>query len=105
MVRKYPDHKLIRGRKGNKQWTLDEKDFVEKCKNAKLKNDQIYNTKVKTPTQFGDANGKDHPFLEKYVESPEGGVNIVHVDAKGDDITNEVAVTEEKVASKFKSIK
>ena len=73
--------KLVRGRKGNRVWT-DEEKVLEQLTRAGLKDEQYLKQGVKSPGDIEKALGKTafDALLKQYVTQPDGALNLVPED-------------------------
>lgn len=75
------DWKLVQGRKGNRAWD-DEAEVEAACKSLRLKSDEMYNRKLKTPPQIEKVL-KDSPRkwakLAGKIVQPDGKLSVAHV--------------------------
>lgn len=77
----WPGYKLVRGRKGNRQWS-DEDAVRDQLARAGLTEEQYLNRKLRTPGEIEKAMGKQafEAIVKKYVTQPEGALNLVSED-------------------------
>ena len=79
----WPGFKLVRGRKGNRQWT-NEEAVMEQLTRAGLSEDQYLNRKLRTPGEIEKEMGKQayDAIVKRYVTQPDGALNLVPEDDK-----------------------
>lgn len=77
----WPGYKLVRGRKGNRVWT-DEEKVREQLTRAGIPQEQYLKQGVKSPGDIEKALGKTafEALLKSYVTQPEGALNLVPED-------------------------
>lgn len=79
----WPGYKLVRGRKGNRQWS-DEEAVMEQLTRAGLSEEQYLNRKLRTPGEIEKEMGKQafDAIAKRFVTQPEGALNLVPEDDK-----------------------
>lgn len=79
----WPGFKLVRGRKGNRQWT-NEEAVMEQLTRAGLSEDQYLNRKLRTPGEIEKEMGKQayDAIVKRYVTQPDGALTLVPEDDK-----------------------
>lgn len=79
----WPGYKLVRGRKGNRTWT-DEEKVLEQLTRAGLPEEQYLKQGVKSPGDIEKALGKTafEALLKQFVTQPDGALNLVPEDDK-----------------------
>ena len=70
-----PGYKLVNS-VGNRAWNLSDEEMVKKFRNKKLKQEDFYNRKIKSPTQIAKIL-EDEKFFDKFVTRPAKGVVLV----------------------------
>ena len=79
----WPGYKLVRGRKGNRQWS-DEDAVMEQLTRAGLSEEQYLNRKLRTPGEIEKEMGKQafDAIAKRFVTQPDGALNLVPEDDK-----------------------
>ncbi len=62
---------------GNRTWSIPEEELVKKFKNQKLKQDDYYERKLKSPPQMEKTKKLDKKWIAQFVERPERGIKLV----------------------------
>lgn len=75
---RWPGYKLVRGRKGNRVWT-DEEKVLEQIMRAGIPEDKYLKRGVKSPGDIEKAIGKTafEALLKQYVTQPDGALTLV----------------------------
>lgn len=76
-------HKLIRGKRGNRTWMKEQEDNIKASLEMVLGAEEMYNQTLLTPTQveaaLKKANAKGvYDAVKVFVHQPEGGLQLVH---------------------------
>lgn len=69
-----PGYKVVR-KTGNLAWTTEEETLIKKLRNKKLKQDEFYSRKLRTPTQLKKKLGDK--FIEEHAGRPDRGTVLV----------------------------
>ena len=77
----WPGYKIVRGRKGNRVWT-DEEKVLEQLTRAGLPDEQYMKRGVKSPGEVEKALGKTafDALLKQYITQPDGALTLVPED-------------------------
>lgn len=79
----WPGYKLVRGRKGNRQWT-DEEAVMEQLTRAGLSEEQYLNRKLRAPGEIEKEMGKQafDAIVKRFITQPDGALTLVREDDK-----------------------
>jgi hypothetical protein len=86
-----PKLKLVRGRKGNRQWMEEQETSITDVlrNNCGLATESMYKLSLLSPAQLmklPEVKGKEH-LLAAFIEQKEGAITLVPESAKGDPVT------------------
>jgi len=88
-VNEMPGMKVIKGRKGSRQW-VSPSDAIARMKRLGMSEDQIFGKKILSPTQVQKTSPDRYCDLEDIITQPDGKLKLVPESAKGDAVDVEM---------------